>query len=366
MREHHLIVVLWGERYRNYFLQHCLPSLRMWGNRPPGLNRRLFIACPQEDWDAIGWTLRTNVIDYGLVHYRIDPPGADVVTQRVKHATPHHAQLLKMAFDANAIVTILTPDMMLSDGAMTWAAKQIAEGKHLALAPAMRFADDPLLKTVKSYRPRDLVRAAIASMHSEMVRYNWDFPSIPVTNHAFWWAAPRGMLVHSWSWAMLMMDMSFLKEHSTKVLDDGFPVDAHYVWSNWGDPGPDKVAIATDSDQAFWCSFGPRGEHAHDLTPDGFYEDRRVGELCKGAAMRAVWRRGYDPLRQRLFFHPCFWHAEDLDTRWQGVEKHASFTIRRFLRRATTFTTSRPGSDLEQGVAAKNALQPVVATGKSI
>lgn len=334
MREHHLIVALWGERYRNYFTQHCLPSLRTRGNRfQAGFRKTLMVACPADDWRAIEPELKGAPLT-DAIHYDFPAPQADVLTERVNHATGAHAALLQRAYEAKAIVTILTPDMILSDGAMTWAAAQILAGKHLALAPAMRFAEQPLLSLVKSTNPRDLVRAAMQSHHSEMTRYAWHHPSIPVTNYAFWWPAPNGMLVHSFSWAMLMMDMADLNEHKITALQRFRPVDAHYVWSNWGDPGPDKVAIAHDSDDAFWLGFGPNNEHGHDLEPAPYYADQRVGQLAKGATLRAVFRQGYDPLKQRLFFQACAWHADDLSPEWQQVERQAYFTLRRFVRPA--------------------------------
>jgi hypothetical protein len=53
MQPFDFIVSLWGERYRNYFVDRCLPTLLAEGNFPvlrASEGHRLLIATTQADW----------------------------------------------------------------------------------------------------------------------------------------------------------------------------------------------------------------------------------------------------------------------------------------------------------------------------
>src|SRR5271163_3301927 len=55
-RAFYFIVVMWGERFRSYFLQFCLASLLSPGNLPaldPSRRSKFLIATSPDDWAAM-------------------------------------------------------------------------------------------------------------------------------------------------------------------------------------------------------------------------------------------------------------------------------------------------------------------------
>src|SRR5262245_59085189 len=70
-RVFHFIVVLWGERFRTYFFEYCVPSLLSAKNIPSlrtSRRNKFLIATRPEDWDAM---LRTPI--FGVLSRYIDP-----------------------------------------------------------------------------------------------------------------------------------------------------------------------------------------------------------------------------------------------------------------------------------------------------
>ena len=58
-RPFYFVVVLWGPRFRDYFLDYCLPSLLSPGNLPSlstSAPSTLVIATPREDWAVMKTT----------------------------------------------------------------------------------------------------------------------------------------------------------------------------------------------------------------------------------------------------------------------------------------------------------------------
>src|SRR5271155_5483826 len=59
LRPFYLVLVVWGEQYRNYFLDFCLPSLLAPGNIPTLAAKRptkYLIATTRSDWEEIRHT----------------------------------------------------------------------------------------------------------------------------------------------------------------------------------------------------------------------------------------------------------------------------------------------------------------------
>ena len=59
-RPFYFVVVLWGERFRNYFLDLCLPTLLAPGNLPAlatAQRSKFFIWTRPDDWAAIKLSL---------------------------------------------------------------------------------------------------------------------------------------------------------------------------------------------------------------------------------------------------------------------------------------------------------------------
>jgi hypothetical protein len=146
LRPFYFIVVFWGERFRNYFLNFCLPTLLAPGNIPSLLNRgNKFVICTTiEDWALI-----QNVPIFELLKAYIEPvlieiPWPDPNRTGCEHMGVGHKPATQMAHRDEAYGVILTPDFMLSDGSVAALQRHAVEGKQVVLNVALRFGEEPL------------------------------------------------------------------------------------------------------------------------------------------------------------------------------------------------------------------------------
>ena len=342
-RPFHFIIVLWGRHYTNYFLEYCVPSLLAPGNLP-ALNTvprsKIVIATRPEDWAEI----QSSNIFRSLERY-VDPvyieiPPCPKDKSGCEHMGVGHKAACKIAHDEKAYAAILTPDCMLSDGIIRNLQKHAQNGVQLVWVAALRFGEEPFLGHLKgmglipdgsrrdSGAPlvisgRDMVFAGVNGMHSETLSYEWEasyFASIP---SAVWWRVPgeNGIVVHSLSWAPMLLDFAAVRTHDTSALEN-WTIDGDYAFKNLG-PAP-KVHVVQDSDEMFLCSWGPLADRAFDLKPRFNYRFNLVNNLLKGHGLRsAFYGPFFDPLKRQFFFLPVYWHVDPLNKRWHRVERKA-------------------------------------------
>src|SRR5208282_2286173 len=150
----------WGERYRNYFVDLCLPSLLSPNNI--SLLRVedghcFLIATTREDWQAIEHLpimerLRQHAmptlieIDLGIQ----SPTSADGEASAkyasvLQYLTPCLKKLLEAAYSARAYGFQLCPDTLFSDGIVASLLKYAQAGYHLVLCPALRQTEEAVL-----------------------------------------------------------------------------------------------------------------------------------------------------------------------------------------------------------------------------
>ncbi len=233
-RPFYFIVVLWGERFRNYFLDLCLPTLLSPRNLPclATRQRSKFLICTRpEDWQAI----KTSPI-FALLQRFVDPLYLEIPPHRsgvlaCMHMGIGHRRACELAHAAKAYGFVLTPDLIFADGAIERLQQLASQGVELALVPALRFAEEPLFDHLKEWGitpdahgaratpiaidNRKLVSAALASMHSETKAYEWKSPHFHATPSAVWWRVPGedGIVLHSLSWAPLLLDFAAISNH---------------------------------------------------------------------------------------------------------------------------------------------------------
>src|SRR5262249_18970193 len=151
-RPFYFIVVLWGERFRNYFLDLCLPSLLAPRNLPSleTRQRSKFLICtPPEDWSAITTApIFARLREFVDPHYLEIPPHPLGVLACM-HMGTGHRRACELAYAAKAYGCVLTPDMVFADGAVQRLQQLAGEGIELALLPALRFAEEPLFDWLK-------------------------------------------------------------------------------------------------------------------------------------------------------------------------------------------------------------------------
>ena len=266
-------VVVWGEEFRGYLTQLLLPSLLAPKNIPGLKNRdksKFIFVAPLDDWDKIklshSFKLLSDLID--IVYFEIPTP----MESDNKHLvmSEGHKLASQFTFDAKAQGVFVTPDLMLSDGAVTALEKRAEEGFQAVLCFAIRFGLEGCLRDVGerfdlpaevpiSIKPRDLAKIAIDNLHIESKRYifNTDyFADVPwsliLTKQNL-----QGILLHTFSWCPLLLDYSTIQRHDVSVFEQ-WTLDGDYVFRNFGAEA--KVHVVQDSDEIMLASFTPEDD----------------------------------------------------------------------------------------------------------
>lgn len=336
-------VVFWGARFREYFLDYCLAGLLAPGNIPTlgsDPSNKFLIATRPEDWQALQEAPLFGALSNHISPEFIEIPSCPPGVSGCAHMGFGHRAVCDRAYRDQARLVIVTPDSLLSDGAVGRLLERNERGEKLIMVAALRFAEEPFFERLRKLRiitgpgqpiaapSRAMVAAALEALHPETLRFQWDngiFPPYLVTvPSAAWWYAPHGLLVHSLSWAPLLMDYSALGTHDLRPLEE-MTLDGHYYFVNFGDQ---KIGIVDDSDEIFYVGWSPTAE------PGEFLNTRPLlGTLGKGARFRrCFYSRTFDPLRRRAFFTPVRWHAGDYGSSWQPIEEQARTTIATFVR----------------------------------
>ena len=350
-RPFHFIVVLWGRHFTNCFLEYCVPSLLSPGNLPALSTRqrsKILIATTPQDWADI----QSSNIFRSLKRY-VDPVYLEISPcpkdkSGCQHMGVGHTIACKIAYDAKAYAAILTPDCMLSDGTIRNLQKHAERGVQLVWVAALRFGEEPFLGHLKAMRlipdgsrrdsgsplvisGREMVRAGVNGMHSETLTYEWEAPYFHSVPSAVWWEVPgeSGIVLHSLSWAPLLLDFAAVRAHDTSTLEN-WTIDGDYAFKNLGTAA--KVHVVQDSDEMFLCSWGPLADRAFDLKPRFNHRFNWVNSLLKGRELNAAFYGPYfDPLKRQFFFLPVHWHANELNEKCRQVERKAQKILSIYL-----------------------------------
>ena len=340
-RPFYFILVVWGERFRNYFLDLGLPTLLSARNLPSLRTRQRskFLFCTRpDDWAAIRgspiFKLMERYVDPVYIEIPPCPPGV----LGCVHMGLGHRRACELAYEAKAYPFVLTPDCIFSDGTIARLQELALAGIQLALVPALRFAEEPLFDELQkigispsertgaepiTITNRELVRISLASMHSETKTYEWNAPFFHPIPAAAWWRVPgeNGIIVHCLSWAPLLFDFAAVPRHDISVFDD-WTFDGDYIYKNLGNIS--RIHLVLDSDEIFMASWAPLADKPCDLKPQRLLETTLVGNFVKKQRFNAAFYGGfYDPLKQRIFFEAARWHSKPVNDKWGAVERKA-------------------------------------------
>ncbi len=366
----YFIIVFWGERFRDYFLRYCVPSLLSPGNLPSLSTKspsKFLIVTRPDDWTAMQAAPIFNALSHHIepVYLEIDacPPGRT----GCQHMGLGHRLACELAHRDKAYATIITPDSMLSDGSVARLQELAQSGTQLVLTAALRFGEEPFLGNLREMGAlpqatsgnsdlpavisgKQMAHAAVNGFHSETLAYEWDAPGIKMISPAAWWRVPNedGIVLHSLSWAPLLLDYGAITEHDTSTFDQ-WTLDGDYLYNNA--KVLTKIHVVQDSDELFLASWGPLDERPSAKARFPF--DR----FLAGYFFRLNFLSGfYDPLKRRLFFLPVRWHANPLNEAWDAVERHAAHELRRFVEPPDETTPDRKRSPLQRlASGARNA-----------
>jgi len=345
-RPFYFILVVWGEVFRNYFLDLGLPSLLSPGNLPAlrtSPRSKFLICAPRQDWAALRSAPVFRLLEQYVDPLHIEIPPCPPGVSGCVHMGIGHRRGCELAYRDKAYPFVLTPDCLFSDGTVVRLQELALAGVELALVPALRFAEEPLFAELQragisphgrngmaapiTLQSRGLVRMALASLHSESASYEWDAPYFHSLPSAAWWRVPGedGIVVHCLSWAAPLFDLAAVPEHDTSTFDE-WTYDGDYIYRNLGDIK--RIHLVLDSDEIFFVSWAPLADKPYDLTPQPALQMPGLGSFLKKQRFNAAFYSGvHDPIKQRIFFAPARWHAKALNEKWAEVERRALDTL---------------------------------------
>ncbi|MDR4493607.1 MAG: SPRY domain-containing protein [Nitrospirales bacterium] len=345
----YFVVVFWGSQYRQWFLDLLLPSLLSPNNLPAlpkSPRHRLLIVTIDEDWKQIqqhpAFLKCRELID--PVHLSMRPPPAHANKYLVM--SRGHQKATRHTFQDRACGVFLTPDLVLSDGSVDALYRLALEGKRVVLCAAMRFAQEPCLAEIQALRERSTDQAlvlpaqvladmAIRHMHMETLRYDYDMPFFADRPISFFFRTPdqHAILVHSFSWAPLLVNYGALTEHNEKTLQS-WTMDGDYIYQNFGDST--QIYVVQDSDEILLVSFTPQddflGYLSHNLfLPRWYLSWPIVKDYWKTHAIRRVKNsHDMDPLKRSILSRGVRIHAQEHSaTCWSDVESRANRVLDR-------------------------------------
>lgn len=334
-RPFHFIVVLWGARFRGYFLNWLLPSLLTPGNLPALRTRhasKLVIVTTAED---IPFLRSSAFVMEALAHVGveyIEIPPCPANKSGCEHMGVGHKLACETAFRDQAYAMITTPDSWLSDGAVARLQTLAEEGTELVLGAAVRFGEEPflggLLDLVKDQgwkvllNNRKVVEVALKSMHPETLAYEWDKPGFLFVSPNAWWRVPGedGIVMHSLTWAPLLIDYAAIKSHDASTFDN-WTLDGDYLYNNC--EAFRKIHVVRDSDEIFLPSWGPVA--VNPLYKRWMPFGKFIAKLQFGCSYRSQF---FDPFKRKLLFETVRWHSRPINSNWLVVEERALNELR--------------------------------------
>jgi hypothetical protein len=345
-RAFYFIVVLWGERFRQCFLDFCLASVLSPANIPAltaSRRNKFLIATRPEDWTALRDAPMFRLLERYVEPVYIEIPPCPPGRSGCQHMGTGHRLACEMAHRDQAYAVFLTPDSMLSDGSVARLQELARGGTQLVIAAALRFGEEPFFAHLREIgavpaeghseaaKPlaitgRQMVYAAVNGFHSETLAYEWDAPGLMVITPAAWWRVPRedGIVLHSLSWAPLLLDYAAVGDHDTSTFDQ-WTLDGDYLFNN--SDNIKRIHVVQDSDEMFLASWGPLDERPVNKIRFPF-DKFLAGSFFK----RSFYSEFFDPFKRSLFFLPVRWHARPLNAEWTGVENRASHELQRWLQ----------------------------------
>lgn len=353
----YLVVVFWGAEYRNYFLRFLIPSLLSPGNLPSlhgETQHRFLIATTRRDWVAIQSHPAYQKLACTIEPVFMEIPEPAEGANKYLVMSNGHKMAATKAFADQAYGVFLTPDLVLSEGAIAALQCLALAGKKVVLCAAMRFTTEGCLPEMQVHRgaspddplilpSRTLAAIALRHMHAETLRYDWDASCFADRPFSCFWRVPgeHGIVIHSFSWAPLLVSYRGLAKHATQTLDH-WTLDGDYVYQNFRDD--QDIHVVRDSDEILLVSFTGADERPgylapNALSPRAYYSWPIIGRRWKIHLIRSVQAvAGMDPLKRRIFRLPVRMHAEEaVSPAWEKTEMRAARVIKQAGATATVF-----------------------------
>ena len=342
-RPFYFVLVVWGEQYRNYFLEFALPSLLAPGNIPAitGVRPSKFlIATTAADWDAMHETAVFRELERHVAPVFLELPPHPPDRHYWYQAILGHKLCCEIVVRDRAVRIFTAPDTVYSDGMVAHLHQLALDGAEAVLklvAPLTRtdlfvksLAETGLLPENSArdtgrplvLAPRQLVKVAFSALHGASRVTEWEAPYFFGYAATPWWrvSGGRGMVIDGNFWDVALIDYSVVK-HDSSLLDvRGW--DGDYLMRTIGNL--ETIYFVRDSDEfhvVSWASFADPTLRRH-----------RGGEFIKAAAFRiSAYSTAFNAFQRDTLFMPTFVHAGELSKEWNAVEQEALRTLATLL-----------------------------------
>jgi hypothetical protein len=355
----YLNVVVWGAGHRADLLNFLLPSL-LSARNIPALSRsrgnKFLFATTKEDWAVISQAPIFHELARHIEPVLQEIPWPEPGSVPLLHMGIGHILATELAFHDQAFLSLLTPDMVFSDGSFELVERYMREGTGILRVAALRFGQEPFLAKLVAFEPRlariakegdvapvalparALVDMALDSMHSETLEYEWPTPyyisSSLNTPVAAFWRVPggRGLVLHSMSWAPLLLDYKYVERHDVSTLRS-WTIDGDYVFRNFPRSTPAKEIVL--SDDLMMVSWGPMAVGRRPMRRRLTMSLPVLAEYFRCAFLRSGYYRSamFDDMKRDLFWISVRWigNGATAQTVWDRTDARAMRSLRRAI-----------------------------------
>ena len=338
----YISVTFWGEEYRRYFVDYCLPSLMAPGNIPAIQNKRdarMLMATREDDWQALQSEpiLAAAKEQIAVEHVPYEAPLIVKNDEKMLVMSKGHRLLTQRMFEDRAHGVIVYPDMILADGAIRRIEQLAANGYKVVLCLGVRFANEGLIEDLRGRRlvergkpivvgAQELARLTIKYMHSETVRLEFEANHLDEgACHFFWVVTPgQDLLFHSANWVPLLIDYSTLSDHDGSTFDN-WTLDGDYIAKNFANIN--EIYVVRNTTELFVSGFTPESKISYPTVSFPPYRSRFLRPVMKIVRAREFMLQSgvLDSVKREFFRTPIrLQGGAASESDWRKAERRAA------------------------------------------
>lgn len=345
----------WGRRYRDYFVDYCLPSLLAPDNIPrlrAEDGHCFLIATPPEDWEQIAHLpIMEKLRPFATPTLIETPAPLDTSYEAIlRHQTFSLKRLFEAAYARNGFGCAVWPDTMTSNGFVAAMQRWIEAGYHIVMHPTVRLAEEGVLADLRAMKllpedrrlsrtgeaiavaPRVVAALSVRHLHPDLEVMEEGHPRQPLYPPYRFWRVPHrnGIILHNFFATPVLMDFAAVPPDHAACLEHK-DWESVYIGRNFSSSG--GLYVVADSDESGILSITPAAVQQSALRSIPRLGARLLPAyalLCNlRGAIASYCRPERDIVRRDMFRVSVRWHADDLDEEWQREEARIASLIDR-------------------------------------
>ncbi|MDP3706005.1 MAG: hypothetical protein Q8R24_08870 [Legionellaceae bacterium] len=359
-------VCMWGRSFCELFVNYALASMLAEKNIPAldnSARKNCFLICTtKNDWE---WLQRQATIKLLERYIDIDfieiTPISEEAYKKLNNRlnshklyimTMGHRLILNRMYKDKAVGSIVFPDSIYANNAISSAYKHIADGKTSVLVHCPRFSTTSIIEELcdlkfvtqgdpLSIEPRALVQVAMRHLHIDIRMQQWDAPYFPEFLLEPSWILPdnAGMLFYTWNCWYAFINYANLASHNISTLGDN-SIDGVYFDANLK---PNEAHFIEDSDEYALITFSPHihrtikpihrisysvsSKNMMDLIKINFTKQKINGSM--GMHM--------GQFKMEFASKPIYWHSKELTPACYQLQAQSQMLIQKSLYGKLTF-----------------------------